>query len=628
MSLLPSRRISFRPQPLFPFKPSTPPHKTINPKSSITTNTMHSKPPPPSTEQPPSSTATDASAAAAITYHNRTKHSPTRYARGPHGLDWSNQPNPFRRYPPSPHHPLQLPPPPQQPPSPPYPTIFHSLPSPPSPLSPTTLSHLLFHSLSLSAWKSSGPSTWSLRVNPSSGNLHPTESYVITPSSVAHYAPKAHALETRASLPSNHNPLFAHLPRPDSSLVVGFSSIFWREAWKYGERAFRYCNHDVGHAIAAVAVSAASLGWDCRLLDGLAFSDLERLLGLPGICPSEIPTGPARGRFNWVEAEHPDCALLVFPGDSGEFSLDYGLLRSAIGNTFGSVEWVGSPNSLSKDHVCWDVIYRTAEAVKKPVIEDERFYVPPFQGSLSVSESSYKGMTVAEVVRKRRSAVDLDGVHAMERETFYQILAHCLPTGGGEGEKQGKQLTLPFRVMGWDAEVHMALFVHRVAGLASGLYFLVRNEGYLNRLKRAMRAEFVWEKPEGCPDGLPLYRLVVGDCRRLSMGLSCHQDIASDGCFSLGMIARFEPVLQEKGAWMYPRLFWETGILGQVLYLEAHAVGISATGIGCYFDDAVHEVLGLKGSEFQSLYHFTVGAPVVDKRIMSLPAYPGPDIDA
>jgi hypothetical protein len=43
---------------------------------------------------------------------------------------------------------------------------------------------------------------------------------------------------------------------------------------------------------------------------------------------------------------------------------------------------------------------------------------------------------------------------------------------------------------------------------------------------------------------------------------------------------------------------------------------------------AVHEVLGLKDLEFQSLYHFTVGAPVLDKRIMSLPAYPGPGIDA
>lgn len=52
------------------------------------------------------------------------------------------------------------------------------------------------------------------------------------------------------------------------------------------------------------------------------------------------------------------------------------------------------------------------------------------------------------------------------------------------------------------------------------------------------------------------------------------------------MIARFEPTLREKSGWMYPRLFWETGVLGQILYLEAHAVGISATGIGCYFDDA------------------------------------------
>lgn len=86
--------------------------------------------------------------------------------------------------------------------------------------------------------------------------------------------------------------------------------------------------------------------------------------------------------------------------------------------------------------------------------------------------------------------------------------------------------------------------------------------------------------------------------------------------------------MSNKNVWMYPRLFWETGVLGQVLYLEAHAVGISATGIGCFFDDPVHEVLGLTGSKFQSLYHFTVGGPVVDNRIMSLPAYPGPSIDA
>ncbi|XP_074561272.1 uncharacterized protein LOC141817531, partial [Curcuma longa] len=180
----------------------------------------------------------------------------------------------------------------------------------------------------------------------------------------------------------------------------------------------------------------------------------------------------------------------------------------------------------------------------------------------------------------------MDGVHVMERGTFYQILLHCLPSGALEtGEKQGKQMALPFRVLTWDAEVHAALFVLRVRDLPKGLYFLVRNEQHLDRLKKAMRSEFEWDKPQGCPAMLPPYRLARGDCQELSKQLSCHQDIASDGCFSLGMVACFEPILHEKGAWMYPRLFWETGVLGQILYLEAHAVGISATGIGCYFDD-------------------------------------------
>ncbi len=44
------------------------------------------------------------------------------------------------------------------------------------------------------------------------------------------------------------------------AFLVALTSIHWREAWKYGERAFRYCQHDVGHAIGALRV-AASLAW-------------------------------------------------------------------------------------------------------------------------------------------------------------------------------------------------------------------------------------------------------------------------------------------------------------------------------------------------------------------------------
>ncbi len=62
--------------------------------------------------------------------------------------------------------------------------------------------------------------------------------------------------------------------------------------------------------------------------------------------------------------------------------------------------------------------------------------------------------------------------------------------------------------------------------------------------------------------------------------------------------------------------------MGQALYLEAEAHGLRGTGIGCYFDDSFHELLGLSGRSFQSLYHFTVGYPLSDLRLLTLPPYP------
>ncbi|XP_019176162.1 PREDICTED: uncharacterized protein LOC109171564 [Ipomoea nil] len=571
--------------------------------------------------------AREASIAQVLKYHDQTKHSFTNYARGPRGLDWANQPNPFRRYVSSPLISLLHPSGNQ---SPLYSELFNSLPSP-HPVSYATISQFFYDSLALSAWKTTGFSTWSLRVNPSSGNLHPTEAYLISPpiesicsrSFVAHYAPKEHSLEIRAEIPSE----FFAKNFPKNSFFVGLSSIFWREAWKYGERAFRYCNHDVGHAIAAVAMAAAGLGWDVKVLDGLGYAELKKLMGLDHFPEFKFPDRPVKGRMPEIEFEHPDCVLLVFPSGLHECKVDYKELSSEI-LEFSGVEWKGKPNLLSKEHVCWDIIYRTAEAAKKPLTMMNGSIIDSFQSSGVLSDSSYKGFSLRDVVRKRRSAVDMDGKTSMAKETFYQILLHCMPSGSGSGDNCKRQLALPFRALGWECEVHAALFVHRVVGLPSGLYFLVRNENHLDGLRKATRSEFKWEKPDGCPNDLPLYELARGDCQELSKRLSCHQDIASDGCFSLGMIAHFEPTLREKGAWMYPRLFWETGVLGQVLYLEAHAVGISATGIGCFFDDPVHEVLGLEGSEYQSLYHFTVGVPVADKRIMSLAAYPGPNVDA
>ena len=69
-------------------------------------------------------------------------------------------------------------------------------------------------------------------------------------------------------------------------------------------------------------------------------------------------------------------------------------------------------------------------------------------------------------------------------------------------------------------------------------------------------------------------------------------------------------------------------MVGQVLYLEAEAAGVRSTGIGCYFDDPVHQILGLADNRFQDLYHFTVGVHVDDPRLQSWVPYSGTDPSA
>jgi hypothetical protein len=205
----------------------------------------------------------------------------------------------------------------------------------------------------------------------------------------------------------------------------------------------------------------------------------------------------------------------------------------------------------------------------------------------------------------------MDGRTGLGRDTFYGMLERVLPGPG----------RVPLGSLPWRAAIHLVLFVHRVEGLDPGLYGFVRDSEALDDLKAAMRSEFEWSRPAGCPEDLPLFRLVQADCRDAARNVSCQQDIAADGAFALAMIAEFEPRLRDYGTWFYKRLHWEAGAIGQILYLEAEAAGVRATGIGCFFDDALHRIVGLAGARYQDLYHFTVGGAVDDPRLKTRPAY-------
>jgi SagB-type dehydrogenase family enzyme len=525
-----------------------------------------------------------------LRYHEETKHHYDRYARSAGHMDWDNQPNPFRFY--KNTSALGLPFLDNDPPAR-FADLFRRNHNAPRELKLDDIAGFLELSLGLSAWKAAGASRWSLRINPSSGNLHPTEAHLIVPGAngleggVYHYNPLLHALEQRAVVPETvREDLTTHFGGP--GFMIGFSSIFWRESWKYGERAFRYCNHDVGHALAAVSFAANLFGWKVTYLSGLSDQDMQTMLGFDKI------------RFQALEEEHPELMGWVNPCPSPDIPRR---LSPTIISAFTQIAFKGDPNSLSRQPVNWEIIYQAAKATRKT-----KTAVPPRQPAQSYElRQDNIDRAAAEIIRQRRSATAFDRKGAVTREQFLSILDKTLP----------RPDCAPFDAELGEPLLHLLLFVHRVEGLSPGLYFFIRNPKALEPIKRLTRSNFEWGSIE---ENFPLFRLETGDFGRQAMMVSCHQDIAGDSAFSLGMIAAFkDPVT--RNPFVYRQLFWESGMIGQVLYLAAEAHGVRGTGIGCFFDEAVHDILGLKDNQYQILYHFTIGKPIDDPRLTTHPPY-------
>jgi SagB-type dehydrogenase family enzyme len=546
-------------------------------------------------------------------YHDETKHQFNRFARSLGYLDWATQPNPFRSFEGSRR--IDLVGPLRAAIAAPaagagswrtvaYDGLFHPA-SSRLPLEPglPAVSVFLRYSLGLSAWKQAGPSRWALRVNPSSGNLHPTEGYVVCGPGVAgrqpgvyHYAPDEHALEERCLFDADA--WSAHTAGlPDGSFLAALTSIHWREAWKYGERAFRYCQHDIGHAIAAMRLAAAMMGWTSAVVPGWPSDARAALLGLD------------RGDdFEGAEPEEPACLMVVAPADQAARPVAPSLADGARSGT-----WAGRASRLSRERMQWDWIDAAAAASRATADTAVRGEGPPAvtAPAASLAPPDREAIPAATLFLQRRSAVSMDGATRIGLDRFVALLRRLLPDAGP-----------PFDAFPWTLRIHLALFVHRIDGLQPGLYAVPRTGAGEALMRKTLNQGFAWERPPNVPDDLPLFLLERADCRRIARQLSCGQDIAADGCFSLGMLAEFDAALADDGPAAYRHLFWEAGAIGQSLYLEAEAAGIRGTGIGCFFDDGVHELLGIADHALQSLYHFTIGGPVDDPRLTTRPGYP------
>jgi hypothetical protein len=218
----------------------------------------------------------------------------------------------------------------------------------------------------------------------------------------------------------------------------------------------------------------------------------------------------------------------------------------------------------------------------------------------------------ATLIRQRRSAQRFDVRARMPLDQLWLLLRALHPA------------RLPFDAVPHEPRVHVLLFANRVDGLAPGAYLLPRSANGRDLLRNSLPTTLALDPVPDAPEDAPLLCLAENPALAGTLRtLSCHQALGSDAMLGFALLAEFNPL---PDAAAYRERLQEAGLIGQALYLEAEGLQLRGTGIGCFFDDALHQLIGLSefaaaNSPLQSVYHFTVGLPLIDTRIATEPPY-------
>jgi SagB-type dehydrogenase family enzyme len=375
-------------------------------------------------------------------YHESTKHTAESLRRDPHVLDWENVPDFFRHYEGVPV--LDLPADPPVPEIPALDLLNGASGATPAADGPTFLSQLLFYSGAISASKRApSGSRYALRVNPSSGNLHPTEFHFVTrglrqwPDGLYHYRPSSHMAEQRAVGNFELTPAGGSAP-----IVFVLTSIAWREAWKYRDRAYRYCLHDMGHAWQALALSARSMGCDSFAMGRFADDETAQF-------------------FRLNDDEWPMLIVNL-----------YGSSIPIRERDAGETVWFGGrANQLSDHQVAYAMIDEMHNATKiLGIPASELAVVDNATGDIALPSPASSTRALGEVARTRRSALDFRG--GTESMSLPQLSAILAVTA--------QPFSADFAGAGF---IQLYLYAHRVDDLEPGVYRYIPERARLERIK-------------------------------------------------------------------------------------------------------------------------------------------------
>ena len=504
-------------------------------------------------------------------YHLATKHSVKSLYSSNHRLDWATQPDPFRVYEGS--EKLELP------------REFYehdfnvfeilrfdsidqtcqtapqatALPPQVVPADLKLISSILYYSMALSAWKQvvGTNNKWSLRVNPSSGNLHPTETHILV-SNVAgisdgayHYSVKDHTLEQRCAGKVTER-IWHALELKDSEqpqIVIALTSIFWREAWKYRDRAFRYCQLDLGHAAAAISLASTAYGYRIKIVSEFADNLIAEALDLTDsdekpmllLClypDQQLKSDPkselqpnSKLQIDSNSQSQPNSASQSNSGSqsNAELQSNAGSQSNSATKHLDSLIFKGRANALSSAEITYQSIidvYETSCLTQEQYLQrhlaktqivnrrtslfEAAELVTMAEKVVSLSDSAISLNSIPralEIFRKRRSAVSMSPGFQTSLARMARILSASTRTDSGYLSKNADLEVPPFPFF-----IYPLLFVNKITGIAPGVYTLDRSRQTICLLEE-------------------------GDVRANAKFVSCMQDIASDGVLAVSLIA-------------------------------------------------------------------------------------------
>jgi SagB-type dehydrogenase family enzyme len=330
------------------------------------------------------------------------------------------------------------------------------------------------------------------------------------------------------------------------------TSIAWREAWKYRDRAYRYCLHDMGHAWQALALAARAVGCDSFAFGHFPDDEVAQFCRLH---EDEWPMLIVELRGSSIPVREPSAdETFWYSGHANQLSKE----RTA----YTRIDGIHGATKLSKS-ACRGI------SPAEPV--------PAGSGEITLPPAASSTRAFGEVARMRRSALDfVGGTQSMSFTQLSAVLAAAIQP--------------QFADFAATRFIQLYLYAHRVYGLEPGLYRL-------------------WPAPA------ELERIKSGDQRVAAAGLSLGQDLAGNACVAFSIIGDLDRAARAHGDRGYRYVHFEAGAIGHRLYLAAEAFGLGATGIGAFYDEEVNRYLSLTPGQGRVVYHFAIGYPVHDFRL-------------